>query len=78
MCEVMLKYIWLKSGICNTSSFALFRPLSLSPKDDDESNVWVEHTSSSGRVYYYNKKNGVSQWERPTCLAKRLDMADVY
>ena len=48
-----------------------------SPKDDDESNVWVEHTSSSGRVYYYNKKNGVSQWERPTCMAKRLAIGDV-
>jgi hypothetical protein len=38
--------------------------------------VWVEHTSSSGRVYYYNKKNGVSQWERPPSMAKRTKTDD--
>ena len=33
--------------------------------------MWVEHTSSSGRIYYYNKKNGVSQWERPANMSKK-------
>ena len=26
---------------------------------------WEEYLSSSGRLYYYNKKNGRSQWENP-------------
>lgn len=26
---------------------------------------WIEHKSSSGRIYYYNSKTGVSQWEIP-------------
>ncbi|XP_062518686.1 WW domain-containing adapter protein with coiled-coil-like isoform X2 [Corticium candelabrum] len=32
---------------------------------------WSEHTSSSGRKYYFNKKTGVSQWEVPQELRKR-------
>ena len=34
--------------------------------DNMEDDVWTEHTSSSGRVYYYNKRLDKSQWERPT------------
>lgn len=26
---------------------------------------WSEHTSSSGKKYYYNCKTEVSQWEKP-------------
>nr|XP_009859538.1 WW domain-containing adapter protein with coiled-coil homolog [Ciona intestinalis]XP_026691841.1 WW domain-containing adapter protein with coiled-coil homolog [Ciona intestinalis] len=26
---------------------------------------WSEHVSSSGKIYYYNSKNEVSQWEKP-------------
>lgn len=29
---------------------------------------WSEHRSSSGKVYYYNTKTGVSQWELPAEL----------
>lgn len=29
---------------------------------------WSEHRSSSGKVYYYNTKTGVSQWEMPSEL----------
>lgn len=29
---------------------------------------WSEHRSSSGKVYYYNTKTGVSQWELPVEL----------
>lgn len=31
-----------------------------------EEEVWTEHRSSSGRIYFYNKKLDKSQWERPT------------
>ena len=33
--------------------------------DSVDEDVWTEHTSSSGRVYYYNKRLDKSQWERP-------------
>lgn len=33
--------------------------------DNMEDDIWTEHTSSSGRVYYYNKRLDKSQWERP-------------
>ncbi|CAI8043335.1 hypothetical protein GBAR_LOCUS24050 [Geodia barretti] len=46
-------------------------------EEDEEGSVWVEHTSSSGRIYYYNKKNGVSQWERPPSMAKRTKTDDI-
>lgn len=29
---------------------------------------WSEHRSSSGKVYYYNTKTGISQWEMPAEL----------
>ncbi len=32
---------------------------------DDLEDVWTEHTSSSGRTYYYNKKLDKSQWSAP-------------
>ena len=37
-----------------------------SPQDDDGEDVWTEHKSSSGRIYFYNKKLDKSQWEKPT------------
>ncbi|XP_065835076.1 WW domain-containing adapter protein with coiled-coil homolog isoform X2 [Oscarella lobularis] len=39
-------------------------------KSEQKENVWSEHTSSSGRKYYYNKKTKVSQWEIPEELMK--------
>ena len=47
-------------------------PSQVVAEEEEEGSVWVEHTSSSGRIYYYNKKNGVSQWERPPSMTKRL------
>lgn len=32
---------------------------------------WTEHRSSSGKVYYYNTKTGVSQWEIPSELRQQ-------
>lgn len=34
----------------------------------DSSRDWSEHRSSSGKVYYYNARTGLSQWELPTEL----------
>ncbi len=39
-------------------------------KRDDRERIqkvgdWSEHTSSSGKKYYYNCKTEVSQWEKP-------------
>lgn len=34
----------------------------------DPANDWSEHRSSSGKVYYYNTRTGVSQWELPAEL----------
>ncbi|XP_046859473.1 WW domain-containing adapter protein with coiled-coil-like [Xenia sp. Carnegie-2017] len=31
----------------------------------DESFPWSQHTSSSGKIYYYNYKTEKSQWEKP-------------
>lgn len=39
---------------------------------EEEEDVWTEHTSSTGRVYFYNKKLDKSQWERPKGAVKRL------
>ncbi len=38
---------------------------------DDDGSIWTEHVSSSGRVYYYNKKDDKSQWEKPKEMIKR-------
>ncbi|XP_020615751.1 WW domain-containing adapter protein with coiled-coil-like isoform X1 [Orbicella faveolata] len=33
--------------------------------NSDEAFVWSQHTSSSGKMYYYNCKTEKSQWEKP-------------
>lgn len=38
----------------------------------DEDDVWTEHISSSGRIYYYNRKTDESQWEKPKGYVKKL------
>ena len=42
-----------------------------SKEPDDHEDTWTEHTSSSGRTYYYNKRLDKSQWERPKGMLKR-------
>lgn len=37
----------------------------------DSVSDWSEHRSSSGKVYYYNTKTGVSQWEVPAELRQQ-------
>ena len=39
-------------------------------EDDD---VWTEHISSSGRIYYYNRKTDESQWEKPKGYVKKYN-----
>lgn len=34
-------------------------------EDEEEQDIWTEHKSSSGRIYYYNKRLDKSQWEKP-------------
>ena len=33
---------------------------------DEVEDVWTEHVSSKGRVYYYNQRTEKSQWTKPT------------
>lgn len=44
----------------------------ISDRQTNESNDcdWSEHRSSSGKVYYYNTRTGVSQWEIPAELKR--------
>ncbi|KAJ7967603.1 pre-mRNA-processing protein 40A-like [Quillaja saponaria] len=37
---------------------------------------WIEHTSSNGRRFYYNKKTKVSNWEKPLELMTPIERAD--
>ncbi|RYR37342.1 hypothetical protein Ahy_A09g042244 isoform B [Arachis hypogaea] len=37
---------------------------------------WIEHTSSNGVRYYYNKKTKVSSWERPFELMTPIERVD--
>lgn len=37
----------------------------------DPVSEWSEHRSSAGKVYYYNNKSGVSQWEIPAELKQQ-------
>ncbi|XP_068197575.1 WW domain-containing adapter protein with coiled-coil-like isoform X2 [Antennarius striatus] len=41
------------------------------PADRDPAEDWTEHTSSSGKRYYYNCRTEVSQWEKPRDLLER-------
>lgn len=43
-----------------------------SKEADNQDDVWTEHTSSSGRTYYYNKRLDKSQWEQPSPMLKKL------
>lgn len=42
-----------------------------SSRGDHGAGYWTEHRSSSGKVYYYNQKTGISQWEIPTELRQQ-------
>lgn len=39
--------------------------------DDSSEDVWTEHKSSSGKVYYYNKRLDKSQWEKPEKVVRK-------
>jgi len=39
--------------------------------NSSSTNSWTEHRSSSGKVYYYNQRTGVSQWELPAELRQQ-------
>lgn len=43
----------------------------LQNRDLRNSNEWIEHRSSNGKLYYYNTRTGVSQWEMPTELRQQ-------
>ena len=42
-----------------------------SVETEDPDDLWTEHTSSSGRTYFYNKRLDKSQWERPKGILKK-------
>jgi len=46
--------------------------------EDDRGNVgdWIKKKSSSGRWYYVNNKERVSQWECPSGLVDTADHAN--
>ena len=46
--------------------------------NEEDSAMWTEHVSSSGRVYYYNKKEDKSQWEKPKGFIKKYGVNQVY
>ncbi|KAL2561790.1 hypothetical protein GLYMA_20G135800v4 [Glycine max] len=37
---------------------------------------WIEHTSATGRTFYYNKKTKVSSWEKPFELMTPIERVD--
>ena len=38
---------------------------------------WIEvRDRQSGDVWFYNKKNGISQWERPADMAEKVSAAE--
>lgn len=40
--------------------------------------MWTEHISSSGRIYYYNRKTDESQWEKPKGYVKKYIILYVH
>ncbi|KAK7343536.1 hypothetical protein VNO77_12340 [Canavalia gladiata] len=42
----------------------------------DGSTDWIEHTSATGRKFYYNKKTKVSSWEKPFELMTPIERVD--
>ncbi|KAG4918909.1 hypothetical protein JHK85_057190 [Glycine max] len=39
---------------------------------------WIEHTSATGRTFYYNKKTKVSSWEKPFELMTPIEMTGFW
>ncbi|XP_068751451.1 WW domain-containing adapter protein with coiled-coil-like [Montipora capricornis] len=51
--------------LANSNSHGSDRHSKPNHVNSDESFAWSQHTSSSGKVYYYNCKTEKSQWEKP-------------
>lgn len=58
------------SNINNSSNSGTSRGQQAQESRDSVSD-WSEHRSSSGKVYYYNTRTGVSQWEIPAELRQQ-------
>lgn len=56
------------SNMNNTSSGTSRGQQSHAQESRDSGSDWSEHRSSSGKVYYYNARTGLSQWEIPAEL----------
>lgn len=56
------------SNIISSSSGNSREPRSHAQESRDSARDWSEHRSSSGKVYYYNSRTGLSQWEIPAEL----------
>ncbi|XP_019858818.1 PREDICTED: WW domain-containing adapter protein with coiled-coil-like isoform X2 [Amphimedon queenslandica] len=50
----------------HASSKSHDRKRKASNEDDESEDTWTEHKSSSGRIYFYNKRLDKSQWEKPS------------
>jgi len=55
----------------STSSGTSRAPHPHNQESKDPASDWSEHRSSSGKVYYYNTRTGVSQWEIPAELRQQ-------
>ena len=41
---------------------------------EDERKNWTSHNAQNGLIYYYNKKENRSTWEKPKCLMTSEEM----
>ncbi|XP_019428118.1 PREDICTED: pre-mRNA-processing protein 40A-like isoform X1 [Lupinus angustifolius] len=56
---------------------AMASAISLQPPPAmNDSTDWIEHTSATGRRFYYNKKTKLSSWEKPYELMTLIERVD--